>query len=71
MSYVVATFHLTIGHYAHQSLSITTTLELGMIPTRNKVTLEGSYIAKGISKFIQAKHSWVYKATKDLERLNY
>ena len=31
-SYVVATFHPTIGQGAHQSLSNTTTLELGMIP---------------------------------------
>ena len=35
-SYVVATFHPTIGQCAHQSLSSTTTPELGMIPTRNK-----------------------------------
>ena len=31
-SYVVATFHPTIGHRAHQSLNNTATLELGMIP---------------------------------------
>ena len=35
-SYVAATFHPTIGHYAHQYLSITTTPDLSMIPTRNK-----------------------------------
>ena len=66
-SYVAATFHPTIGLCAHQSLRNTTTLELGMIPTRNKGTLEGSHIAKGISKFIQAKHSWVYQATREVE----
>ena len=31
-SYVVATFHPTIGQRAHQSLSNTATPELGMIP---------------------------------------
>ena len=40
-----------------------------MIPTRNKGTLAGSHIAKGISKFIQAKQSWVYQAAKEMERL--
>ena len=57
-SYVAATFHPTIGQCAHQSLSNTATLELGMISTRSKGTLAGSHIAKGISKFSQAKHSW-------------
>ena len=37
-SYVAATFHPTIGQCAHQSLSITATLELGMISTRNQET---------------------------------
>ena len=37
-SYVAAMFHPTIGSCAHQSLSNTATLELGMIPTRNKET---------------------------------
>ena len=31
-SYVAATFHPTISQCAHQSLSITATFELGMIP---------------------------------------
>ena len=31
-SYVATTFHPTIGQCAHQSLSITTTPDLGMIP---------------------------------------
>ena len=31
-SYLAATFHPTIGQLAHQSLSNTTTPELGMIP---------------------------------------
>ena len=31
-SYVAATFHPTIGHLAHQSLSNASTPELGMIP---------------------------------------
>ena len=35
-SYVTTTFHPTIGQCAHQSLSITTTPNLGMIPSRNK-----------------------------------
>ena len=54
-SYVTAMFHPTIYQCAHQSLSTTATLELGMIPTRNKGTLEGSHITKYISKFSQAK----------------
>ena len=35
-SYVTATFHSTIGQCAHQSLSTTDTLELGMIPQGTK-----------------------------------
>ena len=35
-SYVAVTFHPTIGTCAHQYLSNTATLELGMISTRNK-----------------------------------
>ena len=31
-NYVAATFHPTIGQCTHQSLSITATYELGMIP---------------------------------------
>ena len=31
-SYIVATFHPTIGQHAHQSLNNTATPELGMIP---------------------------------------
>ena len=31
-SYVAATFHPTIGQFAHQSLSNAATPELGMIP---------------------------------------
>ena len=53
-SCIVATFHPTIGQCAHQSLSNTATLELGMIPTRSKGKLAGSHIAKCISKFSQA-----------------
>ena len=45
-SYVVAMFHPTIGQCAHQYLSNTATLELGMISTRNKGTLAGSHVAK-------------------------
>ena len=40
-----------------------------MIPTRNKGTLAGSHIAKGVSKFSQAKQSWVYQDGKEQERL--
>ena len=49
-SYVVATFHPTIGRCAHQSLSSTATPELGMIPTWNKGTLVESCIAKDTTK---------------------
>ena len=34
-SYVVATFHPTIGQRAHESLSTTAIPEMGMISTRN------------------------------------
>ena len=54
-SYVAVRFHPTIGQCAHQSLSSTTTLELGMIPTRNKGTAIGSHIAKEVSKFSKGK----------------
>ena len=53
MSYVVATFHPTIGQRAHQYLSTISTPDLGMIPTRNKGTLADSHIAKDLSKFSQ------------------
>ena len=53
--YVTTMFHPTIGQCNHQTLSITTTPELGMIPTRNKGTIAGSHIAKEISKSSQAK----------------
>ena len=45
-SYVAATFHPTIGHCAHQSLSNNATLELGMIPHGIRGTLAGSQVAK-------------------------
>ena len=44
-SYVAATFHPTIGQRAHQSLSNTATLELGMIPQEIRVKV-GLQIAK-------------------------
>ena len=44
-SYIAATFHPTIGKYAHQSLSNTTTLELGMIPQGIRVKA-GLHIVK-------------------------
>ena len=44
-SYVAATFHPTIGQFAHQSLSNTTTPELGMIPQGIRVNA-GLHIAK-------------------------
>ena len=68
-SYVTAMFHPTIGQCAHQYISSTATPEMGMIPTRNKETLVDSHIAKDMSKFSQSKHSWVYEAIKELERL--
>ena len=54
-SYVIAMFHPTISQCAHQSLSKNATPKLGMIPTRNKGTLEDSHITKDISKFSQDK----------------
>ena len=44
-SYVIATFHQTIGQCAHQSLSITATPELGMILQGIK-EITGSHIAQ-------------------------
>ena len=44
-SYVAATFHPTIGHRAHKSLSNTATPELGMIPQGIRVKA-GLHIAK-------------------------
>ena len=46
-SYVAATFHPTIGHCGHQSLSNTATPELGMIPQGTR-KITGSHIAKTI-----------------------
>ena len=54
-SYIVATFHPTKGHLAHQSLSNTATLELGMIPQRIRVNT-GLHIAK-VHKAAN-QHSW-------------
>ena len=56
-----------IGPCAHQSLRNNATPELGMIPTRNKGTLAGSQKAKGISKFSQSKHNWVYQDVREVE----
>ena len=44
-SYVAATFYPTIGQCAHQSLSITATLEFGMIPQGTR-EITGSHIAQ-------------------------
>ena len=44
-SYATATFHPTIGQRAHQSLSNTATLDLGMIPQGIRVNA-GLHIAK-------------------------
>ena len=44
-SYIAATFHPTICQHAHQSLSNTATLELGMIPEGVRVKV-GFHIAK-------------------------
>ena len=44
-SYVPATFHPTIGQRSHQSLSITATPELGMIPQGTR-EITGSHIAQ-------------------------
>ena len=68
-SYVAATFHPTIGQCAHQSLSIISNTELGMILKRNKGTLQDSHIAKDTTKTHPSQHSWVYQVGKELERL--
>ena len=68
-SYVAATFHPTVGQCAHYFLSTTPTLELGMIPTRNKGTLADLHIAKDTTKKQSGQHIWVYQAAKELERL--
>ena len=69
-NYVAAMFHPTIGHFSHQYLNNIATPELGMIPTRNKGTTKVLDIAKYTSKLIQAKHSWVYQAAREMEGLN-
>ena len=66
-SYVDATFHPTIVQCAHQSLSSTSTPELGMIPTRKKGTTTDSHISIYTSKLSQAKNSWVYQARREME----
>ena len=58
-NYIAATFHPTIVHHAHQSLSNTATPELGMIPQGLKGNT-GLHIAKGPNQSNQ--HSWVYQA---------
>ena len=60
-NYVTETFHPNIGQCSHQSLSSTSTLELGMIPRRNKGTLIDSHIAKDTTKTQPSQHSWVYQ----------
>ena len=54
-SYVAATFHPTIGQRAHQSLSITGTPNMGMIPQGIRVNA-GIDIAK-VHK-VANQHSW-------------
>ena len=63
-SYVAATFHRMISQRAHQSLSNTTTPELGMIPQGIRVKA-GLHIAKVYTKQL-SQHSWVYQAVKEL-----
>ena len=53
-SYIIATFHPTIGQCTHQYLSDIASPELGMISYRNKGTLANSYIAKGAITLNQA-----------------
>ena len=75
-SYIVATFHPTIGQCAHQSLSITTTSELGMIPQGTR-EITGSHIAQNQNIHSQANtqlgftecpskpiRNWVLQAAK-------
>ena len=57
-SYVIATFHPTIGQCAHQSLSITATLELGMIPQGTR-EITGSHIAQNQNITVKPTHRWV------------
>ena len=59
-SYVAATFHQTISQRAHQSLSKTTTPELGMIPQGIKNTRRLPQI-QGYNKTQPSQHSWVYQ----------
>ena len=40
-----------------------------MIPKRNNITLADSHIAKDITRTHPSQHSWVYRATKELEIL--
>ena len=53
-SYIAATFHPTIGHHAHQSLSNITTPEMGMIPQGIRVKV-GLHIAM---EHKSAKPTW-------------
>ena len=61
-SNVAATFHPTIGQCAHQSLSNTTTLELGVIPPRNK-ELSSLTHSQEYNQTQPSQHSWIYQAT--------
>ena len=67
-SYVAATFHPTIGQCAHQYLSSTATSSWELFPQgiRNSRRLTHS---KGYHKIQPSQHSWVYQATKEMERL--
>ena len=63
ISYVVAIFHPTIGQCAHQSFSSTATLELGMIPTRNKRTT-CLHTQQDHTSTVKPTHSWVSQTAK-------
>ena len=76
-SYVAATFNQTICQCAHQSLSITTTPNLGMIPQGTR-EIKGSHIAQNQNIHSQSNtpmgftdcpaqpiRNWVSQATKE------
>ena len=68
MSYVAAMLHPTIGQCAHQSLSSTATLEMGMIYTRIREHQQ-AHMQPRIHKIQPSQHKWVYQAANEMDRL--
>ena len=69
-SYVAATFHPTIGQCAHQFLSNTTTLELGMIPQGIRGKLAGSHVDKDTQNLAEPTQLGLSNYT-GVEKANY